>query len=577
MRWKFFCVTVFLANWLIAQPQKKIWLHLQFSHPPFRPAYIQRHADPESAMRELQKVIFQFHENSYLLASADTFFWQKDTLNVKIEAGDAFHWARLRRGNVPEEMLSAAGFREKMYRNRLFSFKQVEKLEQKIVQQAENLGYPFASVRIDSLQMEQYQLTAELHYDSGPPFRFDTLQISGTARLRPKFLSRYLRIFPGQPFSQAKIDKSTRLLTQLPFLKLTQTPEILFENQKARYIIHADRRKSNQFDGIVGLLPNETLNGNKLLFTGEVNLKLGNLFQAGKSLDVVWQQIRPLSPYLNLIYKHPVLFGTNLEANFQLYLLKQDSTFLNVNRRASLLQPLANGGKIGFSLNWQTSAALGSNSQYAGLQQLPQVLNTKMLSYGLEYNLITTDDVYYPTQGWELAVSGAVGNKIINPNAAIPKDLYENLSLSSLQVSARVRVEKFIPAGKRNTFVWRGLGGGIWNDNLLQNELFRVGGLQSLRGFNENTFFASHYGILTAEYRIFLESETYFFTFFDQSFIRRQDKQNNTVIFPFGTGFGLRFSTQGGIFSFVYALGKSDSQPLGLAYSRIHFGFTSRF
>jgi hypothetical protein len=46
---------------------------------------------------------------------------------------------------------------------------------------------------------------------------------------------------------------------------------------------------------------------------------------------------------------------------------------------------------------------------------------------------------------------------------------------------------------------------------------------------------------------------------------------------PVSFGTGINLDTDGGLFSFVLALGKSNSQPLSFSYSRIHFGYLARF
>ena len=51
---------------------------------------------------------------------------------------------------------------------------------------------------------------------------------------------------------------------------------------------------------------------------------------------------------------------------------------------------------------------------------------------------------------------------------------------------------------------------------IYQNELFRFGGLNTLRGFNEEELFASVKGLLTVEYRFLLDQSSNVFVFYDQ-------------------------------------------------------------
>ena len=110
------------------------------------------------------------------------------------------------------------------------------------------------------------------------------------------------------------------------------------------------------------------------------------------------------------------------------------------------------------------------------------------------------------------------------------------------------------------------------------NDLYRIGGLNSLRGFNEKFFYASTYGIGTLEYRFFMEENSYLLIFYDQGYVRYVLHDGvSQEDFPLGFGAGLTFSTKAGIFKFIYSLGKSKEQQIGLNYSKIHFGLSSGF
>lgn len=98
-----------------------------------------------------------------------------------------------------------------------------------------------------------------------------------------------------------------------------------------------------------------------------------------------------------------------------------------------------------------------------------------------------------------------------------------------------------------------------------------------MRGFVENQFYTSTFGIANLELRAMFSQETYFLVFFDQSALIDELQLSQEVEFPFGTGAGFSFSTSAGIFNFVFALGKSSSQPFSMEYSKIHFGYISRF
>ena len=122
----------------------------------------------------------------------------------------------------------------------------------------------------------------------------------------------------------------------------------------------------------------------------------------------------------------------------------------------------------------------------------------------------------------------------------------------------------------------RGVGGFIQNENLFLNEFYRIGGLKSIRGFNEKNFFAKQFGYLNFEQRLFFDQNSYLILFADVGVV--ENPYNVPEIdHPFSFGTGINLDTDGGLFSFVLALGKSNTQPLSFSYSRIHFGYLARF
>ena len=60
---------------------------------------------------ELNKVILQCNELSFMQAAYSSFNIIGDTLYAKLILGNSFKWVNLRKGNAPAEILGGAGFR----------------------------------------------------------------------------------------------------------------------------------------------------------------------------------------------------------------------------------------------------------------------------------------------------------------------------------------------------------------------------------------------------------------------------------------------------------------------------------
>jgi outer membrane protein assembly factor BamA len=71
--------------------------------------------------------------------------------------------------------------------------------------EAENQGFPFATVGLDSIQLNDHAIRGRVVLKRGPAVVFDSLQIVGNTKTRKRFLTKYLQIFPNQPFSQQRV------------------------------------------------------------------------------------------------------------------------------------------------------------------------------------------------------------------------------------------------------------------------------------------------------------------------------------------------------------------------------------
>lgn len=119
--------------------------------------------------------------------------------------------------------------------------------------------------------------------------------------------------------------------------------------------------------------------------------------------------------------------------------------------------------------------------------------------------------------------------------------------------------------------------GSIWlykHQKIFKNELYRIGGLSTLRGFDEESIYASEYLIGSSEIRFLFEENSAFFAFYDQAYYKSIDVKNDN---PAGFGAGIEFQTKAGIFTFSYALGSQLGNSVQFKTARVHFGFVNRF
>ncbi len=120
------------------------------------PLFFNGITDSLSALVEIKLVKDQFLAEGFLTAGIDSIeSFDSDTVEVQIYVGPKFKWGVLRGGNVAEETLSKIGFREELYFEESLNANQIQRLFKKLLDEAENTGYPFAQVYLDSVQIDK--------------------------------------------------------------------------------------------------------------------------------------------------------------------------------------------------------------------------------------------------------------------------------------------------------------------------------------------------------------------------------------------------------------------------------------
>ena len=531
--------------------------------------------DSLSALRAVRDVVLALQGDAYLTASADELHWSRDTVRVRLYVGAPFRWAYLRNGNLGDGLLTRAGYREKFFRHTPFVPDDWVRLQERILTEAENQGFPFATVRLDSVRLTGHDIAGRVVLQRGRVVVFDSLQLVGNTKTKKRFITKYLQIFPGQPFSQQRVATAAQLLRQLPYVKLRAEPEIRFAKGLARVYLLLDDRPSNQFDAVVGVLPNSNANQTGVQFTGDVTINLRNIKGGGKQVGLQWRKTDALSQLLDAQYVHPNFFGTPLEVAGTFNLYKQTNDFTTIKTRVQVTYPTARTGRVSFFAEQRGSFL----DVLRDTTRLPANLDSQFNSYGLAYAWANLDDLFFPHRGYLLTTQAAVGTKVITRNSQLLPELYAGIPLRSTQYTFSLRAERYFPVKRAGVLLLRLRSEGLLNPRLFTNDLLRLGGLNSLRGFNENQFYTSSYALATAEFRQFLGADSYVFAFADQAYLRHDVDSDRFADQPTGLGAGLSFRTGAGLFQFVYSVGQSGSigQHFALSTSKIHFGLTSRF
>ena len=438
----------------------------------------------------------------------------------------------------------------------------------------ENRGFPFAAVKIqsvdfydDSVNNDHY---ADIYFalEEGRKSRIDKIEVNGNTSTKDYVIIRELRIDPGEEYSQQKIENLPRRLNKLRYFDPVPVPQFYFDSQDNGVLqINVKERNTNNFDGIIGYVPPAKDNESGYV-TGLVNVTLRNMFGTGRAAAVRWQKLTRESQELELKYLEPWLFGYPFNLNADLFQRIQDTTY--VQRRI--------GGTLEFLATEDISASafISTEEIIPTERTIPvfTVYNSSSLTTGLGLKIDLRDDPIAATSGFLFETVYSFSRKKINgPAEYITPALETDINLQRITVGFGAFYEIFL----RNIVALSINGKELSGPFFEQSDLWRFGGTRTVRGYREEQFLASRIAWANLEYRLMLTQRSYAFLFFDAGYYfleadpDRRIAQNEDYIF--GYGVGITVETAIGLLGVSFALAQGDSFSEG----KIHFGIINEF
>lgn len=526
--------------------QRVLWLKVDDS-PPFR-------VDLSESLRvadTLQPFVFGMQFNGYLAAHIDTMHAFGDSLYVGIHRGERYTALRalpVGRRNRMQPFVATEAYIRAEARKTLTPY--------------ENDGYPFATAQLNFEVLDDSSLTYTLAVVAGPLVIFDSLAVRGKRSYHRGYFEQYLNIRSGRRYSEANLQAIRKKIDELPFVRLMAPPQVVFREGKADVYLELEDVRANRFDGIIGFQPDAQTG--RPVFTGDLNLALENAFRRGESIEFQWRRLQEQTQNLQLKGALPYLLNTRIGVWGEVELYRRDSTFSTSEVELALGYVFGSGRYLRtFVSQWRSNSLQG-----AGLG----IDDVALRRYGLAWQNYQLDNRINPSKGFSYTAELSAGLKDLTILNSEGTDETQRLN----QFSGQVRAAYLIPLIQRLSLIL-GVQGAFKADSTLRlNEHYRVGGLNTLRGFDEESIFASSYGIGTVELKYLLDESSAFFLFYDQGWYERISGGYFTDR-PFGFGAGALIGTENSTFRIYYALGKEQGNPVLLRNGKVHFGFINRF
>lgn len=551
-----------------------------------------------ACMDYINKLPAYLQTKGYSTASIDSLWLDSSYAFVKLYVGEAYKLSYIDTRTVDKKVLEQAGWNEKSFFNKPFNPGQTRQLQERLLDYYENNGYPFAKIQLDSFRIEKEQLSAQLKIDRGPFYRIDSIRMYGEGKISNVFMQRYLDIKNGSPYQKEKLKNINQRLLELPYLQQQEPWTLTMLGTGSVLNLYLKPKKSSLINVLLGFLPassSTTANNGydqvrtKLLFTGEATIKLNNALGNGELIGLNWQQLQQSSPKLNLQYQQPYLWGSpfGISTSFDLY--KKDSSYLNLEFQAGMQYSLSTNqtGKVFFQ-SLRTNLLFVDTLALMAAKKLPDQIDLSTASLGVDYQLYKTNYRPNPRRGYELQLTVSAGTRQIRKNNVIAKlvdpvtkyayaSLYDSIQLHTYQFKIKAVLAKYFQISRQSTIKTAFSGGWFQSPGIFRNELFQIGGNRLMRGFDEESIYASQYGVATLEYRYLVGLNSYFFVFTDGGYAENKSINIHSSNTFFGMGLGMAFETKAGIFNISFAAGKRNDVPLDLRQSKIHLGYLTYF
>lgn len=540
-------------------------------------------ADTIELVTHLDHLLDSLRQAGHISASIDKVSLQDSTYHIDVYKGLAYVFGQISTSSSDQWILSKSKIQPYTLEGLPYNQQQADKFKDEVLKVLTNTGYPFAKVNFDSLQFIDKSINTSLLIQKNEHIAFDSISVQGNVNITDGFLYRYLELNRGDPYNNTDMLNLGKKLRDLPFLEIEKEPNVTFLGTSAIVNLYLKNRRSSRFDFLIGVQPSTEDGEQKFTFAFDGTADMHNKLGLGEHLFFQYKQLRPETQELKLQFNYPYILNLPFGIDFNFEIFR--------NARTSIDLDLDIGWQYFFKGNnylkayWKLSSSrlVSVDTMSILLQEkLPSRLDVRYRAGGLELQMINLNYRFNPSKGYAIKLNGLAGFKNILPNNEI-KDLrtenidfsesYDSLSNRIFQYEFEAKLENYIPIGKRSTLK-NGIQAGLFisKEDVYDNELYRIGGTEALRGFDEKSLLAEVYAILTTEYRLLIGPNSYISTFVDYGRIKREVWDN-----AFGLGAGLTFETGAGIFGISTAVGRIGETPFDFRNAKVHFGFLSLF
>lgn len=417
-------------------------------------------------------------------------------------------------------------------------------------------GNAFARLKLTELEKDVgNNLTASLKVDNGNIRTVDSIVVKGYEKFPRPFLKYYAGVRTKKIFNKEKLVTQNENLNSLGFVSAIKPPEALFRKDSTTVYFYLEKQNNNTFDGILGFATDEETQ--KLKFNGYLNLELKNNLNYGEQLLLNYKADGEEQLNFRVKATLPYLFQTPFGVSGELKIFKRDSSFVTSEQEL----------RTTYQINPKSTTYLGYKSYNSSNLLDEAIAGSSIVDFKSKFFIAGTSYLKpqnrknFPIKTF-LSFDGGIGSR-------------EKEGSTDNQIRLEAIANNIFNLNYKNSIFVQNISSILLSDSYLENELFRFGGINSIRGFNENSIDASFYSILNTEYRYQFNDGVYLHSIIDVGYFENETLSLKQKLYSFGIGLGLR--TKAGLFKFNVANGNTENQNFDFSNTKIHISLSSQF
>ena len=415
-------------------------------------------------------------------------------------------------------------------------------------------GHPMIEVRLVDViaNPDNSKLDLRVEIDEKDMIKIASVKVSGSRKTKEEIILRELPVKAGDVFDQDKIDQSLRQLINLGyFYKIN--PNLLETADTPNQVkIHAQVTDAHtgRINGVIGYVPANSQSNDIPRLTGLIEASETNLFGTGRRLNFRWQS--GLIKTILLSYTEPWMLGKPISIGGRYeHIKRQNQSRIKMSKEKSA------GLTVSARLTPMLKGLLTTSLKQTDLLKISATEELDRIKYGIAFSVIRDSRDFFlsPTRGRRDHIAFEISRG--------------DFKLRKLWLD----LDQYIKTWKNQVILVGVHVASAWGQDMPWTEMFSLGGANSLRGYDEASFFGQHLLYCNIEYRLLVGHISQVFSFVDTGSIIKSNTSMTFEPIKIGYGLGARIESRGGILRINYALSRGSP----LSQGKIHVNLGASF